>query len=162
MILTARKSTYLFILLMNSVIALSFAQELKPLSKIYTGADQTQLYLSKLKEKKIAIVANQTSVIYKKESFTHLVDSLIALNIDIRRVFAPEHGFRGNADAGESIEDGIDKKTGIPIISLYGKNKKPTKEQLKDIDLMVFDIQDVGVRFYTYISSLHYVMEACA
>ena len=162
MILTARKSTYLFILLMNSVIALSFAQELKPLSKIYTGADQTQLYLSKLKEKKIAIVANQTSVIYKKESFTHLVDSLIALNIDIRRVFAPEHGFRGNADAGESIEDGIDKKTGIPIISLYGKNKKPTKEQLKDIDLVVFDIQDVGVRFYTYISTLHYVMEACA
>ena len=147
---------------MNSVIALSFAQELKPLYKIYTGEDQTQLYLSKLKEKKIAIVANQTSVIYKKESFTHLVDSLIALNIDIRRVFAPEHGFRGNADAGESIEDGIDKKTGIPIISLYGKNKKPTKEQLKDIDLVVFDIQDVGVRFYTYISTLHYVMEACA
>ena len=162
MILTARKSTYLFILLMNSVIALSFAQELKPLSKIYTGADQTQLYLSTLKEKKIAIVANQTSVIYKKESFTHLVDSLIALNIDIRKVFAPEHGFRGNADAGESIEDGIDKKTGIPIISLYGKNKKPTKEQMKDIDLVVFDIQDVGVRFYTYISTLHYVMEACA
>ena len=147
---------------MNSVIALSIAQELKPLSKIYTGADQTQLYLSTLKEKKIAIVANQTSVICKKESFTHLVDSLIALNIDIRKVFAPEHGFRGNADAGESIEDGIDKKTGIPIISLYGKNKKPTKEQLKDIDLVVFDIQDVGVRFYTYISTLHYVMEACA
>ena len=162
MILTARKSTYLFILLFISAVIVSFAQESKPSSKIYTGADQTQLYLSKLKGKKIAIVANQTSVIHNKNTFTHLIDSLVSLKIDIHRVFAPEHGFRGEADAGESIADGIDKKTEIPIISLYGKNKKPTKEQLKDIDLMVFDIQDVGVRFYTYISSLHYVMEACA
>ena len=162
MILTARKSTYLFILLFISTVIVSFAQESKPSSKIYTGADQTQLYLSKLKGKKIAIVANQTSVIHNKNTFTHLIDSLVSLKIDIHRVFAPEHGFRGEADAGESIADGIDKKTEIPIISLYGKNKKPTKEQLKDIDLMVFDIQDVGVRFYTYISSLHYVMEACA
>ena len=162
MILTARKSTYLFILLFISTVIVSFAQESKPSSKIYTGADQTQLYLSKLKGKKIAIVANQTSVIYNKNNYTHIIDSLVSLKIDIHRVFAPEHGFRGEADAGESIADGIDKKTEIPIISLYGKNKKPTKEQLKDIDLMVFDIQDVGVRFYTYISSLHYVMEACA
>ena len=162
MILTARKSTYLFILLFISTVIVSFAQESKPSSKIYTGADQTQLYLSKLKGKKIAIVANQTSVIYNKNNYTHIIDSLVSLKIDIHKVFAPEHGFRGDADAGESIADGIDKKTEIPIISLYGKNKKPTKEQLKDIDLMVFDIQDVGVRFYTYISSLHYVMEACA
>ncbi|MDB2674737.1 DUF1343 domain-containing protein [Flavobacteriaceae bacterium] len=162
MILTARKSTYLFILLFISTVIVSFAQESKPSSKIYTGADQTQLYLTKLKGKKIAIVANQTSVIYNKNNYTHIIDSLVSLKIDIHKVFAPEHGFRGDADAGESIADGIDKKTEIPIISLYGKNKKPTKEQLKDIDLMVFDIQDVGVRFYTYISSLHYVMEACA
>ena len=140
----------------------SFAQKSNPLSKIYTGADQTQLYLSKLKGKNIAIVANQTSVIYNGNNYTHIVDSLVSLKINIHKVFAPEHGFRGDADAGESVADGIDKKTEIPIISLYGKNKKPTKEQLKDIDLMVFDIQDVGVRFYTYISSLHYVMEACA
>ena len=161
MILNARKSTYLFILFISAV-TVCFAQKSKPLSKIYTGADQTQLYLSKLKGKNIAIVANQTSVIYKGNNYTHLVDSLVSLKINIHKVFAPEHGFRGDADAGESVADGIDKKTEIPIISLYGKNKKPTKEQLKDIDLMVFDIQDVGVRFYTYISSLHYVMEACA
>ncbi|MDB4496642.1 DUF1343 domain-containing protein [Flavobacteriaceae bacterium] len=161
MILNTRKSTYLFILFISAV-TVSFAQKSKPLSKIYTGADQTQLYLSKLKEKNIAIVANQTSVIYNGNNYTHIVDSLVSLKINIHKVFAPEHGFRGDADAGESVADGIDKKTEIPIISLYGKNKKPTKEQLKDIDLMVFDIQDVGVRFYTYISSLHYVMEACA
>ena len=162
MILTSRKSTYLFILLLVGVIIVSFSQETKPSSRIFTGADQTHLYLSKLKGKKIAVVANQTSVIYTKNNFTHIVDSLMSLKINIRKVFAPEHGFRGNADAGESISDGIDRKTGIPIISLYGKNKKPTKEQIEDIDLMVFDIQDVGVRFYTYISTLHYVMEACA
>ena len=161
MILNARKSTYLFILFISAV-TVSFAQKSNPLSKIYTGADQTHLYLSKLKGKNIAIVANQTSVIYNGNNYTHIVDSLVSLKINIHKVFAPEHGFRGDADAGESVSDGIDKKTEIPIISLYGKNKKPTKEQLKDIDLMVFDIQDVGVRFYTYISSLHYVMEACA
>ncbi len=161
MILNTRKSTYLFILFISAV-TVSFAQKSNPLSKIYTGADQTQLYLSKLKGKNIAIVANQTSVIYNGNNYTHIVDSLVSLKINIHKVFAPEHGFRGDADAGESVADGIDKKTEIPIISLYGKNKKPTKEQLKDIDLMVFDIQDVGVRFYTYISSLHYVMEACA
>ena len=161
MILNARKSTYLFILFISAV-TVCFAQKSKPLSKIYTGADQTQLYLSKLKGKNIAIVANQTSVIHNGNNYTHIVDSLVSLKINIHKVFAPEHGFRGDADAGESVADGIDKKTEIPIISLYGKNKKPTKEQLKDIDLMVFDIQDVGVRFYTYISSLHYVMEACA
>ena len=162
MILTSRKSTYLFILLLIGVIIVSFSQETTPSSKIFTGADQTHLYLSRLKGKKIAIVANQTSVIYTKNNFTHIVDSLMSLKINIRKVFAPEHGFRGKADAGESISDGIDKKTGIPIISLYGKNKKPTTKQIEDIDLMVFDIQDVGVRFYTYISTLHYVMEACA
>ena len=125
---------------------------------IKTAAEQTDLYLKLLKGKRIAIVGNQTSVIRKR----HLVDTLLSLNINIKKVFAPEHGFRGKADAGAHVDDGVDKKTGLPILSLHGKNKKPTQEQLKDIDVVVFDIQDVGVRFYTYISTLHYVMEACA
>ena len=162
MILTARKSTYLFILFVICTAIVSCAQETKSSYKILTGADQTNLYVSKLKGKRIAIVANQTSVISNGSNYTHLVDSLVSLKLNIQKVFAPEHGFRGKADAGESIADGMDAKTGLPLISLYGKNKKPTKAQLKDIDLVVFDIQDVGARFYTYISTLHYVMEACA
>ncbi len=127
------------------------------------AANRTSIYLPLIENKNIAIVANQTSVIFKNDkSYTHLVDSLSQLKINIKKVFAPEHGFRGDADAGELIKDGIDIKTGIPIISLYGNNKKPTNEQLNDIDLVIFDMQDVGVRFYTYISTLHYVMEACA
>ena len=129
---------------------------------VYPGAERMGLYLDSLKGKRVAVVANQTSVISNGSNYTHLVDSLVSLKLNIQKVFAPEHGFRGKADAGESIADGIDSKTGLPLISLYGKNKKPTKAQLKDIDLVVFDIQDVGVRFYTYISTLHYVMEACA
>lgn len=134
------------------------------ISKIETGAQQTSEYLQLLKNKNIAIVANQTSVIFKTEveTYTHLVDSLLKLKINIKKVFSPEHGFRGKADASEKVADGIDVKTGLPIVSLYGKNKKPTPEQLKGIDVVIFDIQDVGVRFYTYISTLHYVMEACA
>jgi uncharacterized protein YbbC (DUF1343 family) len=132
-------------------------------------------WISKLKGKKVALVGNQTSVVRTGDTivskewkskdklrYTHLVDTLLAHGIDIKRVFAPEHGFRGTADAGATIKDGIDAKTGIPIISLYGKNKKPFKEQLEDVDIVLFDIQDVGARFYTYISTLHYVMEACA
>ena len=162
MILTARKSTYLFILFVICTAIVSCAQETKSSYKILTGADQTNLYVSKLKGKRIAIVANQTSVISNGSNYTHLVDSLVSLKLNIQKVFAPEHGFRGKADAGEYIKDGKDSKTGIPIISLYGKNKKPTQEQLKGLDAVVFDIQDVGARFYTYISTLHYVMEACA
>jgi len=120
-------------------------------------------YLHLLKQKSIGIVANHTSVIKNSnQGFTHLIDSLISLKIDVRKVFAPEHGFRGKADAGEHIADGKDSKTGLPIISLYGKNKKPSQEQLAGINLIIFDIQDVGVRFYTYLATLHYVMEACA
>ncbi len=130
---------------------------------IIVGANRTEIYLPELKGKKVGIVANQTSVIFKNDqSHTHLVDSLVSLNVSIKAVFAPEHGFRGKADAGEHIKDGMDSKTGLPIISLYGNNKKPKAEQLEDIDVLVFDIQDVGARFYTYISTLHYVMEACA
>jgi uncharacterized protein YbbC (DUF1343 family) len=127
------------------------------------GANQTEAYLPFLKNKRVGIVANQTSVIFKaKIELTHLVDSLLFLKVDIKTVFAPEHGFRGIADAGEHVNDSVDAKTGIPILSLHGDNRKPKPEQLKNIDVMIFDIQDVGVRFYTYISSLHYVMEACA
>ena len=124
--------------------------------KLVLAAERTDIYSNYLQNKRIGVIANQTSMIAN----THLVDSLLSLGIDIVSVFSPEHGFRGTADAGAKIEDGIDSKTGIPIISLYGKNKKPNAKQLNGIDILVFDIQDVGVRFYTYISTLHYVMEA--
>ena len=127
-------------------------------SQIMVGAERINSYLPLLQEKKIAIVGNQSSLIQKK----HLVDSLLSRNINIIKVFSPEHGFRGIEDAGAKIEDGIDEKTGIPIISLYGRNKKPTNIQIKEIDIIIFDIQDVGARFYTYISTLHYVMEAAS
>lgn len=124
-----------------------------------TGADNFENYLPLLKDKKVGVVSNQTGVLTNK---THLIDFLLANAINVEKIFAPEHGFRGTADAGELIVDGKDTKTGLPIISLYGANKKPKSEQLEGIDILVFDIQDVGARFYTYISSLHYVMEACA
>ncbi|GGP06232.1 hypothetical protein GCM10010992_25620 [Cloacibacterium rupense] len=124
-----------------------------------TAADRPELYLKLLKNKNIAVVANQTSLLADK---THLVDFLVKNNIKIKEIFAPEHGFRGNADAGEHVKNGIDTKTGLPIVSLYGDNKKPKAEQLQGVDLILFDIQDVGVRFYTYISTLSYVMEAAA
>lgn len=123
-----------------------------------TGAEQTALYLPMLKGKTVALVVNHTSVIGK----THLADSLIALGVKVKTIFAPEHGFRGTADAGEHVANGIDKKTGLPIVSLYGSNKKPSVAQLEGIDIVIFDIQDVGARFYTYTSTMHYVMEACA
>ena len=126
--------------------------------KLVLGAERTNIYLPLLKNKKIAVVGNQTSMIAN----THLVDSLLSLKVNVVKVFSPEHGFRGKADAGTKVEDETDEKTGLPIISLYGKNKKPTVEQLKGIELLLFDIQDVGARFYTYISTLHYVMEAAA
>jgi uncharacterized protein YbbC (DUF1343 family) len=127
-------------------------------SQIITGAEQTNVYFPLLKGKKLAITANQTSVIGKN----HLVDTLLAAGMNITLVFGPEHGFRGDADAGEILENTVDAKTGLKLVSLYGKHKKPTAEDLVGIDLVVFDIQDVGVRFYTYISTLHYLMEACA
>ena len=126
--------------------------------QIIVGANQLENYLPLLRNKQIAVVANQTSLI----NGSHLVDSLLACGVSIVKVFAPEHGFRGESDAGALINDEIDVKTGLPIYSLYGKNKKPSAEALNNIDLIVFDIQDVGARFYTYISTLHYVMEACA
>jgi uncharacterized protein YbbC (DUF1343 family) len=135
--------------------------------QITVGANRVPAYLKKLKNKRVGIVANQTSVIFKSQtpenvSYVHLVDSLLTHQIDIRKVFSPEHGFRGTADAGEKVTDGKDERTGIPIVSLYGSQRKPSQEHLADLDVVVFDIQDVGVRFYTYIATLQYVMEACA
>lgn len=126
--------------------------------QIEVGAEQTDQYFELLKGKKLGIVANQTSFISK----THLVDSLLNAGFTIEKVFAPEHGFRGQAEAGELVSGNIDSKSGLEIVSLYGSHKKPTKKDLENIDLMIFDIQDVGARFYTYISTLKYVMEACA
>ncbi len=127
-------------------------------AQITPGAYQTDLYLPLLKNKSIGLIVNPTSRIQS----THLVDTLRALQITIKTIFAPEHGFRGDAEAGKKLSNTIDSLTGIPIISLYGATKKPSAEQLADLDILVFDIQDVGVRFYTYISTLHYIMEACA
>ncbi|WP_426479538.1 exo-beta-N-acetylmuramidase NamZ family protein [Chryseobacterium sp. CBSDS_008] len=124
-----------------------------------TGADQPEIYLPLLKNKTIGVVTNQTGLMSDR---THLVDFLVKNGITIKSIFAPEHGFRGDADAGAKVKNGVDVKTGIPIVSLYGPNKKPKPEQLSGIDLVVFDIQDVGVRFYTYISTLSYLMEAGA
>lgn len=126
---------------------------------IKTGADNFELYLPLLKDKKVGVVTNQSGILSNK---IHLVDFLLSKNIVVQNIFAPEHGFRGTADAGEHVIDGKDSKTGLSIISLYGDNKKPKIDQLAGIDIMVFDLQDVGARFYTYISSLHYIMEGCA
>lgn len=182
-----RKSTYLFLFLLMNFKLISCANQVQePTIKILnsekqkltikTGAENTNLYLNLLQGKNIAIVANQTSVLSvlekkgvsksvenPKKIMYHLVDFLNNdRSVTVKKVFSPEHGFRGKADASEIIKDGIDVKTGLPIISLYGKSKKPSKKDLKGIDIVLFDIQDVGVRFYTYISSLHYIMEACA
>jgi uncharacterized protein YbbC (DUF1343 family) len=127
-------------------------------NRIVTGAEQFDEYTYLLEGKSVALVANQTSLVDE----IHLVDTLLSRGLNVKKVFAPEHGFRGKADAGAHIDNETDSKTGLPLISLYGKNKKPSKESLEGIDIVVFDIQDVGARFYTYISSLHYVMEACA
>jgi len=149
-------------------------------SNIKTGADNSLAYLPILKDKKVGVVTNQTGIVFYDSIYhlpdegqmTHieaydrkqllLVDFLLKNKIAVQKIYAPEHGFRGTADAGELIKDGKDTKTGLPIISLYGNNKKPKPEQLAGIEVMVFDLQDVGARFYTYISSLHYIMEACA
>ncbi len=142
----------LLIFISNILVAQNFS------NKIITGADQVNAYLPKLTNKKVALLVNQTSMIKN----THLVDTLISSGVNIAKIFAPEHGFRGSGDAGEKIKSGIDPKTGLSITSMYGASKKPSKESMKGIDIVVFDIQDVGARFYTYISSLQYMMEACA
>ncbi|MCK5824929.1 MAG: DUF1343 domain-containing protein [Ichthyobacteriaceae bacterium] len=144
------KKTLLLFAVLFSVT--TFAQQIKP------GAYSVKEYIKLIDGKKVGIVANHTSEI----NGVSLVDTLISLNQNVVRIFSPEHGFRGTADAGEKIKNGIDEKTGLQVVSLYGKNRKPKNDQLKGIDVVVFDLQDVGARFYTYISTLHYVMEACS
>ncbi|MBL4657246.1 MAG: DUF1343 domain-containing protein [Flavobacteriales bacterium] len=156
---------FLLFLFLGST-SLSFSQKGKytgrvsniPETKITVGAERMDLYLYILKGKSIAVVANQTSMVGN----VHLVDTLLSLGVNIVKVFSPEHGFRGSADAGEKVKNYKDKKTGLPIVSLYGNNHKPSSENMAGVDIVIFDIQDVGVRFYTYISTMHYVMEACA
>ncbi|MDO8952148.1 MAG: DUF1343 domain-containing protein, partial [Draconibacterium sp.] len=125
---------------------------------IITGAEQPEKYLHLIENKKVGLVVNHTSLV----DDIHLADFLLKEGIKVDKIFAPEHGFRGDASAGEEIKDGLDAKTGIPVLSLYGQTKKPTVAHLKNIDVLIFDIQDVGCRFYTYISTLHLVIEACA
>jgi uncharacterized protein YbbC (DUF1343 family) len=144
------------IALLTLVISSSFCQA--PKNAPVPGAYQIKLYKHLIEGKSVAVVANQTSMVGQ----THLIDNLLNIAIKIKVIFAPEHGFRDLAEAGESIKDGRDPQTGLPVISLYGSHLKPTAEDLRGIDVVVFDIQDVGVRFYTYISTLHLVMESCA
>lgn len=125
---------------------------------VVIGADQLDVLVSKLSGKNVALVVNHTSLV----GTTHLADTLMTSGVTVKKVFAPEHGFRGAAADGEKVNDGVDTRTGLPIVSLYGTNRKPKPEQLSDVDIVIFDIQDVGTRFYTYISTMHYVMEACA
>lgn len=147
---------YLFAIIFSISICSVFSQTIE--GEVKVGAEQIDRYLPNIQDKNIAIVANHTSLVGNR----HLVDTLLSLKVNIKRIFCPEHGFRGNIEAGELISNHSDKKTGLPIISLYGGNKKPKAEYLQDVDAVVFDLQDVGVRFYTYISTMHYVMEACA
>lgn len=144
-----------FLLVLSSGCSSQIAAQTEVLK---TGASRTELYVPQIKDKRVALVVNNTSLLDGR----HLLDTLLAREINVVKVFAPEHGFRGDADAGETIQSAVDKKSGVAILSLYGKSKKPSKESLADVDIVVFDIQDVGVRFYTYISTLKYVMEACA
>lgn len=138
---------------------------IKPITsqELRLGGEQISQYYPYLKNKRVGLIVNQTSVLYPNTpKATHIVDALLADNINIVKVFSPEHGFRGDRGAGETIDDNIDSQTGLPIISLYGENKAPNAQMLADIDVLIFDIQDVGVRFYTYISTMHYAMQAAA
>ena len=146
----------LFFIFSATLILSVQADEAK--SSIVVGAQQYTKYLPQLKNKRVGLVVNQTSTVEQ----IHLVDSLREKNVNITKIFAPEHGFRGDHDAGAHVKNAVDSKTGIPLISIYGNNKKPSAEVLADVDVIIFDIQDVGVRFYTYISSMHYMMEAAA
>ncbi len=131
-----------------------------PDRELVLGAERLDVIQRHIEGQRVALVVNQTSILDHQN--IHLLDALLERGADIRKVFAPEHGFRGTIDAGATVQDSKDQKTGLPIVSLYGKNKKPTAEQLADVDVVIFDIQDVGARFFTYISTMHYVMEACA
>lgn len=129
-------------------------------SRVQVGADRLETWLPALEGKRVALAVNHTSRL--TGTTTHLVDTLLARGVEVVALFAPEHGLRGTADAGETLSDGKDSRTGLPVYSLYGRNKKPAPEQLADVDVLIFDIQDVGARFYTYITTLYYLMQASA
>ena len=173
----------LFVVIVSQPLSLCQAQTVSKVStgiyysqpdRLYVGANQLLDCLRRfldlevcsfdmmVAEGNVAIVANQTSVVASRKGVVHLVDTLLAKEVNVTKIFCPEHGFRGTAAAGAHVDNSTDPKTGLPIISLYGKNKKPTPEQMKGVDVVIFDLQDVGCRFYTYLSTLHYVMEACA
>ena len=141
---------------MRLFFLLTFFLSLKTLA-IEVGAVRTKLYLPTLKDKNVALVVNQTS----RVNDVHLIDHLLNKKVKLKKLFALEHGIRGNLDAGEDVANGVDVKTGLPVISLYGKNKKPSANDIKNIDVIIFDLQDVGVRFYTYISSMYHILKAC-
>ena len=146
-----------------SLILIVLSLGLYSQNNVKTGAERFEEYLNIIKDKKVGLLTNQTSVVHDKNGdLVHLLDTLLSLDVNVIKIFSPEHGFRGNVEAGGYVNNSIDSKTNLPIISLYGKNKKPTSEQIKDCEIVLFDLQDVGCRFYTYISTLHYVMEACA
>ncbi|MFO8001134.1 MAG: DUF1343 domain-containing protein [Marinilabilia sp.] len=143
--------------LMMLMLSGSNAEGIKT-SGIQTGADRTDQWLPKIKDQKVGLLVNHTSMVGE----THLVDKMLSEGVEVTRIFAPEHGFRGDADAGEHVDDTVDKETGVPVVSIYGDNREPSPEQMTDMDVVIFDVQDVGVRFYTYISSMHNMMQACA
>jgi uncharacterized protein YbbC (DUF1343 family) len=155
---TLVKATILFFTFTIDSFSLSAGATASIENPITVGAEQIEKYLPQLKGKNIGLVVNQTSNVFDE----HLVDVLLKNNIVIKMIFSPEHGFRGNRDAGEKFDSSVDTKTGIRLVSLYGKNRKPSLTTMKELDVIVFDIQDVGVRFYTYISTMHYMMEAAA
>lgn len=167
MILRFFKSTFLFLLITATACGNNPPDRERETSSLQNqdlqlGISRTDIYLPALKDQRVGVIGNQTSIFPTEEKPVHLVDSLLSLDVEVVKVFAPEHGFRGTADAGEIVKDGKDPRTNLSVISLYGNNKKPSPEHLQDLDLLIFDIQDVGARFYTYISTLHYVMEAAA
>lgn len=149
---------FAFIFINSNIIAQKNNRNILQAEDAIVGASRLELYLPDLHNKNVGVIANQTSIFNN----THLIDTLLSEGIRIKKIFTPEHGFRGSAEEGAAIKNSVDEKTQLPIISLYGKNKKPNPEQLKDIDIILFDLQDVGVRFYTYISTMTYVMEAAA
>ncbi len=158
-----RKNTNLifFLTFCLMVISKALCQKqlvIKEYTTVVTGAQQFEVYLPLMKGKRVGVVTNNTGLV----GMASIVDTLISLNVSVKKIFGPEHGFRGNTEAGEHIASDTDLKTGLPVVSLYGSNKKPKPEQLDDVDVLVYDIQDIGTRFYTYISTLTYLMEACA
>ncbi len=153
--------SFTHILSIMLVFFLGITQLAAQQTEITPGAERPDLYLDMLKGKSVGIVANQTSILTHSEN-KHVVDFLLEQGVKVKKVFVPEHGFRGDVDAGEKVDNSVDSKTGLPIVSLYGNNKKPSASQISDLDIIIFDLQDVGVRFYTYISTMHYIMEAAA